>query len=285
MIGFLAALTFGAGAMACSATVGAETTGSNAQKLAVVDVRVQQGAGSETLRFEAAARFVAVKEPGVPDDALNVLGLAWGAPPVGVCTLGDTLPAAPNAAVRVDLRDLSPVALELAADDGAPLLVRLEPRAFPDVAGVVSGVVFVAPSSTQVAATPRLASLRVGGATLSALELPELPARVQLVDATSVEGTYSIDAHGLDVIISSLAKDGPKDSDRFAIDVVRAGVVRAHCGFDGAGKLRIDALSLGGAGEATLVVRAQRRVLRDDPTLGAVDARLERALELKVVVR
>jgi hypothetical protein len=47
--------------------------------------------------------------------------------------------------------------------------------------------------------------------------------------------------------------------------------------------LHLDASALGGVGDATFVIRTQRRVVRDDP-MNAVDARLERAVEVHVVL-
>jgi hypothetical protein len=277
-----------AASVACTASVGADQTGSTSQRLAVVDVRVQSPSspsvgGADALKVDASARFVSVKEPGAPEGALDLLGLTYPVVPVGTCALASTVPtsAAGDGAVRVDLRDLSPVTLELKGDDGAPMLVGLEPKAFPDVAGLVSGVVFVAPASTATLAAPRFVTVHVPSATSAGLELPELPARLQLVDAVASESGYAIDARGLDIV----APPPALPSDRLVVDVVRGGVVRAHCGLDSSGRLHVDAFALGGQGDVTLLVRAQRHVLRDDASLGAVDARLERAMDVKVLVR
>ena len=278
-----------AASVACSATVEADPGASTSQRLAVVDVRVQGSAttaalGGDALKLDASARFVSVKEPGAPDGALDLLGLTYPAVPAGTCTLVSSPAAAPvgNGAVRVDLRDLSPVTLELKGDDGASGLLGLEPRAFPDVAGLVSGVVFVAPPAmTMLGAAPRFVTVHVPTATSAALELPDLPARVQLLDGVTTDSGYAVNASGLDVVVPPVTLP----TDRLVIDVVRSGVVRAHCGADGVGRLHVDAFSLGGPGDVTLLVRAQRHVLRDDASLGAVDARLERAMDVKIIVR
>ena len=282
----LAVASLAAASVACSATVEADPGASTAQRLAVVDIRVQGSPatfGGDALKLDASARFVSVKEPGAPDGALDLLGLTYPTVPVGTCALvSSPAPSVGNGAVRVDLRDLSPVTLELKGDDGASGLLGLEPRAFPDVAGLVSGVVFVAPPAlTMLGTTPRFVTVHVPSATSSALELPDLPARLQLLDAVTTDSGYAVNASGLDVLVPPAALP----SDRLVIDVVRSGVVRAHCGADTAGRLHLDAFSLGGPGEVTLLVRAQRHVLRDDPSLGALDARLERAMDVKIVVR
>ncbi len=280
-IPLLGALAVGAvvlGTFACSANVGADpNAGAAAQRLTVVDVRVQEGESGP--RVDASARFVAVKEPGAPGDALELLGLAYRTQPVGACTLGDPTATAPSA-VRVDLRDLSPVTIELHGDEPSPSILRLEPKPFPDVAGLVSGVVFVAPSA-QLVNPVRFATVHVGNGDVQNLELPDLPARLQLVDALPLgTGGYGVDANGIDLNVSAIAP-----TDRVAVDLVRDGVVRARCGVDALGHLHVDAATLGGAGDAVLVLRAQRHILRDQGALGSLDARLERALDVKIVVR
>jgi hypothetical protein len=273
----LAVVTFAAAAFGCSANVGAEQDAGATQRLALVEVRVQQTPEGLAGRFDASARFVSIREPGSPNDALDLLGFGWRPVPVGVCASVEGESSAPPAApVHVELKDLSPVALELKGDDGLSTRLGLEPRAFPDVAGLVSGVVFVAPADTALVSGPRTATVQAGSATFGGLDLPDLPSRLQLVDAIPENGTYTV-AHTLDFVASSV-----RDGDRLAIDVVRGGVVRLRCGVDAQGKLRIE---LGNAGEATLVVRALRRIQREDVVLGPVDARLERDIELKLLVK
>jgi hypothetical protein len=265
-----------AAAVGCAAPVVADTDAGNAQKLSVVEVRAWHAVADGSLnRLDAAARFVSVHEPGAPGDALELLGLAWPNITPGACTLvgNESAPASPLS-VRVDLRDLSPVTLLL---DSTPL--HLEPRAFPDVAGLVSGVVFVAPSDPIAPlAGAKGVTLQVGqGApAVSGLELPDLPSPLRLVDAVNNDGTFSIAGSGLDILATPARAD-----DRVVVEVMRAGVVRARCGVDASGRLHLDSSALGGVGDATLVVRAQRRLLRDDALL---DARLERAVEVKLAI-
>lgn len=279
---FAFAAAFGPYAVGCAAPIGPESdAGSSAQKVSVVEVRAWHAPSDGTLvRLDAAARFVSVREPGAPSDALELLGLGWSNVSSGTCTLVGS-EASPSASpVRVDLRDLSPVKLLLDSREQ----IDLEPRAFPDVAGLVSGVVFVAPSDLAAPVSAKGISLQVGqgNPAISGLELPELPSPLRLIDAVANEGTFTLtdaDTRGLDV-----ATAPPRDGDRITVEVVRAGVVRARCGVDASGKLHIDPAALGGVGDATLVIRAQRRVVRDD-VANAVDARLERDLEVRVVIR
>lgn len=269
-LGLVAATVLAAG-FGCAAPVGAEVDAGSSQKLSVVEVRAWHAVDSGALtRVDAAARFVSVREPGAPADALELLGLGWSPVAPGVCSANQPTEAAPSAPVRVDLRDLSPVTLLL---EGAP--VGLEPRAFPDVAGLVSGVVFVAPADWTAPEQTKTVSLQTAAGLVSGLELPELPSPLRLVDAVANDGVFTVDARGLDLVTAV-----PHGDDRTVVEVVRSGVVRARCGVDASGRLHVDGAALGGMGDATLVVRAQRRLLRDD-----VDARLERDVEVRLLVR
>ncbi|MBI2390211.1 MAG: hypothetical protein HYV09_11535 [Deltaproteobacteria bacterium] len=264
-----------ASAIGCAAPIGPEVDAGSSQKLSVVEVRTWHAADTgQVVRVDAAARFVSVREPGAPSDALELLGLAWAPVSTGACTLVSEEAARQTSSVRVDLRDLSPVTMLL---DGAP--VGLEPRAFPDVAGLVSGVVFVAPADLVVPQATKSITLQTANAAVAGLELPELPAPVRLVDAVANDGTFTVDATGFAVTTAPARGD-----DRIVVEVLRGGVLRARCGVDTTGHLRIDAAALGGAGEATLVFRAQRHLLRDDAT-SSLDARLERDVEVRVVAR
>ena len=271
-----------AAAVGCAAPVGAEPDAGTSQKLSVVEVRAWHAVADGSLtRLDAAARFVSVREPGVPSDALDLLGLAWPNVPAGACALTANDAPVPASPVRVDLRDLSPVTLLL---EGTP--VNLEPRAFPDVAGLVSGVVFVAPSElaapfSGARASAKSISLQMGQGlpAVSGLELPELPSPLRVLDAVNNDGTFTVDARGVDILAAPARTD-----DRVVVEIMRAGVVRARCGVDATGHLRMDSVALGGTGDATLIIRTQRRVLRDDG-INPVDARLERAVELRVFLR
>ena len=280
--------TSGFAVFGCSATVVGGDQGGTTQRLAIVEVRVHDSAGDgdDLVRLEASARFVSVKEPGVPADALDLLGLSWTPPPAGTCVRNPSVdrdaPGHSNPTVRVELRDISPVVLELRPSDGEARLLNLEPRAFPDVVGLVSGVVFVTPSDASAlsARSPRTAWIRAGTNIPTAIELPDRPTRVTFSSETTTDGIRVVDARGLELA----AHPGHAD-EQVVVDVVRGGTVRARCGVNSLGTVRIDADALGGTGEATLVVRAQRRVMRDDPTLGALETRVERDIEFRVTAR
>lgn len=289
VLGFVAVSTQLALGVGCSAAVvDPASIDSGAEALSVVEVRAHQ-TGNTIDRLDASARFLTVGKDA-REAALDLLGLGWAAPPSGTCVAPQAV--VPSASARVDLRDLSPVTLSVLSNTGAGLVAdptqtfALEPRAFPDVAGLVSGVVFVAPQTTPVPSFPRIdgVSFAVGGRALTGFELPELPSKVRLVGAlpTTSAGVeaYSVEAGGFDLVVGT-----PSSTDPIVVEVVRSGVVHARCGFDAAGKLRIDAVSAGGVGELGLVLRAQRRVVRDDAVLGQVDARLERVVEIRVVAR
>jgi hypothetical protein len=280
----VATLMATAAGLGCSANVGAgDPVASGAQRLAIVDVRLHSAATSGVEmppRLDASARFVAVREGGSADDALELLGLSYREPTAGTCSLADAdATARPLPAVRVDLRDLSPVSVEVRGEEeGDTSVLPLEPRAFPDVGGLVSGVFFVAPVPRSTRTAPHAVTLSVSGARLGELEIPELP-RVQIPSAVAVDDAYGVDGAGVDVFVAGAADT------RLSVDVVRAGVTRARCGVDASGKIHLDATALGGAGEVTLVVRQQRRAVRDDATVGSLDARVARELELRLVAR
>lgn len=290
VLGFVAVSSQLALGVGCSAAVvDPASIDSGAEALSVVEVRAHQ-TGNTIDRLDASARFLTVGKDA-REAALDLLGLGWAAPPSGTCVGPQAV--APSTSARVDLRDLSPVTLAVLSNTGAGLVAAdpshtfaLEPRAFPDVAGLVSGVVFVAPQTTPAPSFPRIdgVSFAVGGRALTGFELPELPSKVRLVGAlpTTVAGVeaYSVEAGGFDLVVGT-----PSATDPIVVEVVRSGVVHARCGFDAAGKLRIDAVSAGGVGELGLVLRAQRRVVRDDAVLGQIDARLERVVEIRVVAR
>ncbi|MGZ3450881.1 MAG: hypothetical protein ACXVEF_14860 [Polyangiales bacterium] len=264
-------------ALGCAAPVEADTDAGTTQRLSLVEVKALHAASDGTLlHLDAAARFVAVREPGRPSEALELLGLGWQSIPAGTCAVVDEA-VQPTQTIRVDLRDLSPVNLEVRGEDGLTTPLALEPRAFPDVVGMVSGVVFVAPAFAPVT-TAKSVSLSASGVALGGFDLPE-PPRLELVGATGEGGTFSLLAsHGVDLVDSSVRTD-----ERVAVDVIRAGVVKSRCVL-GDGRLHLDGASLGGVGEASLLVRAQRRAVRDGES-GAIEARLERDVEVRLLVK
>lgn len=274
-----------AAGLGCSANVGAgDPVANGAQRLAIVDVRLHSTSSPATdlgPQLDATARFVSVREGGSADDALELLGLGYREPTAGACVPSDVeVVARPVSAVRVDLRDLSPVTVEVRGElEGDTSLLQLEPRAFPDVGGLVSGVFFVAPTPRTTRSAPRVVNLSVSGARLGDLDIPELP-RVQIPSAVAADDALGVDAAGVDVFVAGSTADG-----RLSVDVVRAGVTRARCGVDATGKVHLDASSLGGAGDVGLVVREQRRLVRDDVTVGSLDARVSRELEIRLIAR
>jgi hypothetical protein len=275
-----AACVLGLTAVGCTAPVAADTDAGSTQRLSLVEVKALHNAGDGALlRLDAAARFVAVREPGLPSEALDLLGLGWQSIPAGTCAAVEEA-AAPTQGMRVDLRDLSPVNLEVRGDDGVTTPLALEPRAFPDVVGMVSGVVFVAPSFASVTSAKSVA-LSANGLALGGFDLPE-PPRLDLLGASPVGdsgSSFSVSpARGVDLVVSSVRTD-----ERVSVDILRAGVVKTRCVL-GDGRLHLDGASLGGVGEASLLVRAQRRALRDGES-GPLEARLERDVEVHLLVK
>jgi hypothetical protein len=268
------------GSLACSANVG-DDGNTSAQQVAIVEVRAHESiADARTQKLDVTARVAAIRDPGTVADAIEVLGLRWSAPPVGTCAA-----VAPESAgtqpAHIELRDLAPVRVDVSSATGERVALPMEARAFPDVMGIVSGVVYATPAATQAPLAGSVSSVELTlGASLSgALELPSLPAQLK-IDAAESEGAYAVDANGFD--LWATAKN---DRDALSIEISRGGVARARCGLDGQGHLRIDGASLGGAGELSLTVRAQRNERRLDAALGTLDVRLERVMDLRVLAR
>ncbi len=110
-------------------------------------VTVDRTAGSSTEnsggRSDIIARFVRSHAGTVDDDALRMVGAAIDLPPAGACTrLPSANTSAPTKPGRsVELVNVGAVSVELS---GVSSLSPLLPRHMPDVADVVSGVVYTA---------------------------------------------------------------------------------------------------------------------------------------------
>lgn len=185
----------------------AESTSSTAT--AIVVVERTSGPGDALRGDSVTARFVRVRQGAVDDPALRLAGVAEDLPTAGSCFApSDSAPVIHGRSV--ELLDVGQVVL---TSEGSKSTVLL-PRAMPDPAGVVSGVLY---SSTSRAADVFAPGSRVslkssGGADLGEGFSVDVTAPRELADVrvTSV-------ANGLDV-----AWDAANDGDTVYVDVLSA---------------------------------------------------------------
>jgi hypothetical protein len=127
--------------VACSANVGASVDLADAEvssvgSLAIVVVEHTMRPG-DAARVEAVARFVRMRSGPVDDDALRMVGAAVDMPTLGGCAPAASLARAARPARAVELVDVGGVTLE---SNG--IATNLPARRLPDVADLISGVVY-----------------------------------------------------------------------------------------------------------------------------------------------
>lgn len=134
----LAALVGCAGTVPPTGEADAEASGT---ATAVVVVERTISAAGDSTRAEAVARFVRMRSGAVDNDALRMVGAAVDFPALGSCAqvAGASMPAASAPVRSVALVDVGAVSLE-----SSGVRTSLLPRRLPDVADVVSGVVYAA---------------------------------------------------------------------------------------------------------------------------------------------
>jgi hypothetical protein len=116
----------------------AEATGS-ATAVVVVERTASATAAGDSTRAEAVARFVRMRSGAVDDDALRMVGAAVDFPALGSCAQLARTPGASAPVRSIALVDVGAVSIE-----SAGVRTSLLPRSLPDVADVVSGVVYAA---------------------------------------------------------------------------------------------------------------------------------------------
>jgi hypothetical protein len=141
------ALLFPVGLLAvvgCSANVASSANANDAQALspatAIVVVERTEASATEPARADAVARFVRARSGVVDERALEMVGASVDVPAIDSCS---DLPIAQDATTEpahaVELADVGDMTIEIA---GAK--TNLLPRQQPDVADLLSGVVYAA---------------------------------------------------------------------------------------------------------------------------------------------
>lgn len=131
----------------------AEVVSSNARAIVVVE----GSSNNEGARTEAVARFVRARSGTVDEDALRMVGAAVDFPAVGGCgSLGSSRAPASRPIALLDVGAVTLFAGESVA--------ALQPRQVPDVADLVSGVVYSAAARGGALPSKSAYLLRVDGA-------------------------------------------------------------------------------------------------------------------------
>lgn len=129
----------------------------------VVVVERTVSAGGESTRAEAVARFVRMRSGAVDDDALRMVGAAVDFPAFGTCAQlsSSRTPSSQTGGAPVRAIALVDVGAVTVETEGGR--ANLLPRRMPDVADVVSGVVYAArPGDTALPPRSRY-TLRAAG--------------------------------------------------------------------------------------------------------------------------
>ncbi len=122
-------------------------------------VVVEGSSGNEGVRTDAVARFVRARNGAVDDDALRMVGATVDFPAVGGCGRLASASAHTPSAHAIALLDVGAVTL-IAGESVAPL----QRRQLPDVADLVSGVVYSAAARGGALPSKSAYLLRVDGA-------------------------------------------------------------------------------------------------------------------------
>jgi hypothetical protein len=180
---------------------------------------------------------------------------------------------------EVELIDVGDVALitdlPSAIEDGfgpearVPYLVRLAPRAFPDVGELVSGVFYTSPDLAAPLPAPGQYAIEGTGAALAAAFELEADAPGEPVDVAVDGRDLALGAHaapGADVLVTWGAPDGGATSaDRIYVDVQAEGGQVHRCTFDDNGS----AVVPGALITAPSVAVAVHRLRETSSALGA----------------
>jgi len=218
-------------------------------------VVVEGSNANEGSRSEAVARFVRARAGVVDDDALRMVGATVDFPAVGSCESLATLHSA-SAARSIALLDVGGVTL-MAGD----AVTTLQARQVPDVADLVSGVVYSAradelPSkSAYVLRIDGSADLDVPAFVVSAMS-PGEPLDVRVAGDDGRGGAVAASAVGT-VDVTWEAGEG---DDAIYIDVGAASAAPAtRCLFDDSGHAALPASAFGTIEDGTLAVHRLHR--------------------------
>jgi hypothetical protein len=232
-----------------------ETTDAEVSTTATAVVIVEGSSGNDGARTEAVARFVRARSGAVDDDALRMVGATVDFPAFGGCArLASVSAHAAPASRAIALLDVGAVTL-FAGESVAPL----QRRQLPDVADLVSGVVYSAAARGGVLPSRSAYLLRVDGTpesdvapfVVSALS-PGEPADVRFGGDDGRAGAVSV-ALGSPVDLTWEA--GGNDDDVIYVDIAATtAAASTRCLFVDTGHATLDAAAFGALEEGTIAV-------------------------------
>jgi hypothetical protein len=252
----------------CVSAPGDATADAEVSTPATAIVVVEGFSSNEGSRTDAVARFVRTRTGAVDDDALRMVGARVEFPAIGGCgPLGSARPAGSRA---ITLLDVGGVTL-LAGNGGEPI-ATLEPRQLPDVADLVSGVVYsTAGRGGREDAFPSKSAylLRVDGTAESevppfvvSVTSPGEPADVRVGGDDGRGGPVSI-ALGAPVDLrweAGLPAPAGDADDLIYVDLsATSAAPSTRCLFLDSGQARLDESDFGALGEGTIAVHRLHR--------------------------
>ena len=251
-------LSVGLAAFGCSAPVAAEGSADaevTTRAMAIVVVERTNGPGDST-RAEAVARFVQMRAGAVDDQALRMVGAVVDFPALGECApmrANQTGYDSPARAVK--LADVGSVTVEANG-----VRTSFVPRRVPDVADLVSGVVYTA-RGEQALAPHTLYTVRGTGTTdVDSFEaLATAPSEPNEVRVAGQDGTTTVAlgaGSGVDV-----SWDVGLADDLVYVDVTPNDTTTpaVRCLFSDNGRARLDASALGAMDEGTMSIHRLHR--------------------------
>jgi hypothetical protein len=225
------------------------------QATAVVVVERTAGPG-DAARAEAVARFVQMRAGAVDDQALRMVGAAVDFPAVGACApAGAARPLTEAPARAVKLADVGVVFLEANG-----VKTNLVARQVPDVADLVSGVVYTARAEASLAPRTRYVLRSGGTAEIDAFDVaalaPSEPAELQVGNQ---------DGHGAIALAPSAGAEltwawEPSD-DLVYVDIASSdsSTPVMRCLFGDTGHATVPASAFGAAEQGTISVHRLHR--------------------------
>jgi hypothetical protein len=225
-------------------------------------VVVEGAMGNEGTRTEAVARFVRARGGSVDDDALRIVGATVDFPALGACSALSALAtaraaSAPNSVSR-SLALLDVGGVTLFAGEG---VASLQARQLPDVADLVSGVVYSARSEALPSKSAYL--LRIDGAAeadvapfVVSATSPGEPADVRLGGDDGRSGAITL-APGAAV---DLTWEPGAVEDAVYVDIAAtAASATARCLFDDGGHATLSSSAFGALEDGTVAVHRRHR--------------------------
>ncbi len=241
----------------CATNVAAssgEATGAETSTTATAVVVVEGTVANEGARTEAVARFVRARSGSVDDDALRMVGAAVDFPAIGGCgALAATKASASRALALLDVGGVT-----LFAGDA---VATLQGRQLPDVADLVSGIVYSARSEALPSKSAYL--LQIDGA-------PESDVAPFVVSATSPGEPVDVRLGGDDGRAGAvwLSLGAPVDltweagsvNDVIYVDLASTdGAPVTRCSFDDGGHATLPSTAFGAIEDGTVAVHRLHR--------------------------